>query len=33
MVSNIERQQRVDPSQLQLTERVVKIRRVTKVVK
>jgi len=33
MVSEIRRQQRVEPAELQLTERVVKIRRVTKVVK
>ena len=33
MVSQIERRERVGPSELQLTERVVKIRRVTKVVK
>jgi len=33
MVSRIGRQDRSDPSELQLTERVVKIRRVTKVVK
>ena len=33
MVQQAGRQQRVDPSELQLTERVVKIRRVTKVVK